>query len=370
MALWMEDGSEPKTNEEVADLQAISALKKVAAIELKEKGNEYVKKGKKHYSDAIDCYTRAINQKAESDSDNSILYSNRAHVNLLLGNYRRALQDAEEAMQLCPTNVKAIYRAAKASFSLNLIDEAKSYCEKGIQLCADNVELIKLAEQINVKKLEYERRELEISKAVATAEDVVTAFEDRQIKLGRPMYQELTGVKRPVLDKNNILHWPVLFLYAEIMSGDIIEDFCETDMFSVHLDMISLLKLLLFFEDSPPLPWDTKKAYTRDAVELYYEAGSGVCLSKKEVVSYLLEGTAASHLENYRVRDTDVAAHTSFSSGDGPRWVKVNEKKTLHDILKNQDLIVPGIPVFFVVSRRSSFYEDFRSGKWASPKIA
>lgn len=75
---------------------------------LKEKGNEYVKMGKKHYSDAIECYTRAINQEALSDSDNSIVYSNRAHVNLLLGNYRRALTDAQEAIKLCPTNVKVV----------------------------------------------------------------------------------------------------------------------------------------------------------------------------------------------------------------------------------------------------------------------
>lgn len=64
--------------------------------------------GKKHYSDAIDCYTRAINQKVLSDSENSILFANRAHVNLLLGNYRRALADAEDAIKLCPTNVKVI----------------------------------------------------------------------------------------------------------------------------------------------------------------------------------------------------------------------------------------------------------------------
>lgn len=64
--------------------------------------------GKKHYSDAIDCYTRAINQKVLSDSENSIIYSNRAHVNLSLGNYRRALKDAEEAIKLCATNVKVI----------------------------------------------------------------------------------------------------------------------------------------------------------------------------------------------------------------------------------------------------------------------
>ncbi len=77
-------------------------------VALQENGNQYVKKGKKHYSDAIDCYTRAINQKVLSDSEQSILFSNRAHVNLLLGNYRRALMDAEEAIKLCPTNVKVV----------------------------------------------------------------------------------------------------------------------------------------------------------------------------------------------------------------------------------------------------------------------
>ena len=57
--------------------------------------------GKKHYSDAIECYTRAINHKALGD-----FLSNRAHVNILLGNFRRAISDAEEAIKLSPTNVK------------------------------------------------------------------------------------------------------------------------------------------------------------------------------------------------------------------------------------------------------------------------
>lgn len=35
MALWMDSGSEPKTNEEIFDLDAIAALKQSTAIELK-----------------------------------------------------------------------------------------------------------------------------------------------------------------------------------------------------------------------------------------------------------------------------------------------------------------------------------------------
>lgn len=76
---------------------------------------------------------------------------------------------------------------------------------------------------------------------------LVSAIEDRGVKFGRAMFQELTGVKKPMLDKDNILHWPVLLLYAEVMSSDFIEDFCETDMFSAHLDMISFFVRSLLY---------------------------------------------------------------------------------------------------------------------------
>ncbi|KAH9785080.1 TPR REGION domain-containing protein [Citrus sinensis] len=252
MALWMDAESEPKTESEKADLDAIAALKESAAIELKEKGNEYVKKGKKHYYDAIDCYTRAINQNVLSDSENSVLYANRAHVNLLLGNYRRALTDTEEALKLCPTNVKAHYRAAKASSSLNLLNDAKSFCEKGLEQDPDNKELKKLAVEIDSRKREQEAREAQVSKAVGEAKNLLSAIEDRGLKIGKATFQELTGLRKPFLDKNNILHWPVLLLYAEVMSSDFIEDFCETDI-------------------CPPLAWDKEHSYTREAIELYYE---------------------------------------------------------------------------------------------------
>lgn len=70
-------------------------------------------------------------------------------------------------------------------------------------------------------------------------QDLLSAIEIRGYKIGKAVFRELTGVRKPVLDKNNILHWPFLLLYAEVMSSDFIEDFCETDMFSAHLDMIS-----------------------------------------------------------------------------------------------------------------------------------
>ncbi|OMO52188.1 Tetratricopeptide TPR-1 [Corchorus olitorius] len=343
MALWMDAGSEPKTESEIADLQAISAIKESAALELKEKGNELVKKGKKHYIEAIDCYSRAINQNVLNNQDTSLLFSNRAHVNLLLGNFRRALSDSQDAIKLYPANVKAYYRAAKACLSLNLLREAKSYCESGIEKDPSNEELKKLAKQIDLKKLEQEEREAHVSKALLEAKDLVSAIQDRGLKLGKAMYREFTGLRKPVLDKNGILHWPVLLLYAEVMS-----------------------------KSCPPLPWDKENNYTREAIELYYEAGSGICLSKTKIIRYLLEGTTASNVESVGEEEKEAADGSSYgmSAGGSSKWVKVNEKRTLHDVLKEPNFIIPMIPgvvFFYVVSKRSSFYKDFRTGNWAPP---
>ncbi|KAB2620396.1 tetratricopeptide repeat protein 4-like protein [Pyrus ussuriensis x Pyrus communis] len=333
MALLMEKGSQPQTESEKADLDAIAALKESAAIELKEKGNECVKKGKKHFSEAIDCYTRAINQQALNDSDTSILFSNRAHVNLLLGNYRRALTDAEEAIKLCPTNLKALYRAAKASFSLNLLPESTSHCENGLKHDPGNEELKKLLRQIESKKMEHEQREAQVSKAIAEAKDLVSAIENRRMKLGKAMYRELTGLRKPVLDKNNMLHWPVLLLYAEVMSSDFIEDFCETDMLSAHLEMCILWfpELSNMFSDScPPLSWDQEHNYTRDAIELYYEF-----LCQRQFLRCLLEGTPASNVESISDEQKDANENSIGSS---------SAENTLYDVLREPNLIIPRIP--------------------------
>ncbi|GJX74198.1 tetratricopeptide repeat protein 4, partial [Tanacetum coccineum] len=70
--------------------------------------------------------------------------------------------------------------------------------------------------------------------------DLVPAIEDRGLKTGKAMFQELTGLKKPILDKDHILHWHVLLLYAEVMSSDFIKDFCGTDITSRMLICLAL----------------------------------------------------------------------------------------------------------------------------------
>lgn len=52
---------------------------------------------------------------------------------------------------------------------MNLLAEAKSYCESGIGKDPSNEELKKLAKQIYLKKLEQEQREAQVSRALVEA---------------------------------------------------------------------------------------------------------------------------------------------------------------------------------------------------------
>ncbi|XP_078427761.1 tetratricopeptide repeat (TPR)-like superfamily protein [Wolffia australiana] len=363
MALWMDENSCPATDKERDDMEAINALKEAAAIELKEEGNKFVKMGKKHYAAAIDRYTRAINQKAVVDSETSVIFSNRAHVNLLLGNYRRALEDSEQAIKLSPDSLKAYYRAAKAAFSLDLTTEAASFCKEGLSRFADNNELKKLESQIELRRAEFERHHNQVSRAISTAKALALAIESRGLKFGKTMFRELTGPRMPVLDEISVLHWPVLLLYAEVMSSDLIEDFCETDVIADHLD------LMFSTSSQPVLPWDTDGSYNRQNVELYYQSGYGTQLSKLETLKYFLEempaAAAAGCLLDEEEWTKDTVSHAACQ--DTGKWVRVNEKKDLRSILRQPGYIIPGIPVFFVVSKCSKFYEKFKSGKWAPP---
>lgn len=370
MALLMEPGSEPLTEGEKADLEAIAAIKESAAREYKEQGNQFVKMGRKHYADAVDCYTKAISQmgalSAAPSPDASVLFANRAHVNLLLGNHRRALDDAEQAVRLSPSNVKAHYRAAKAAIALDLLPEAASFCRQGLEQDPANKELKKFLAQVEAQQLEQDCQRAKVAQAVSTAKDLVAAIEKRKLRLGKTAFQELTGVKKPKLDDQGVLHWPVLLLYPEVMSGDIIEDFSETDLFSQHLDV-------MFSASSPPLTWDENHAYTREAVELYCQACSDTLLSKSEILKHLLEGTVDSRWlpESLDGEDGEHDAgkgSTVTPSREGSaEWIRVIEGKTLQEALQHKDYIIPAIPVFFVVSRKSSFYSEFKAGNWSLP---
>jgi hypothetical protein len=61
----------------------------------------------------------------------------------------------------------------------------------------------------------------------------------RGVKLGKASYQELTGVKKPKLDEQGMLHWPVILLYPYGMPCDFIEGLAYEDTLSPHPSLIT-----------------------------------------------------------------------------------------------------------------------------------
>ncbi|CAM6106306.1 unnamed protein product [Calypogeia fissa] len=360
MAMWMPPGAEPMTEEEKADFAAMDALREEAVVELKEEGNEFLKKGKKHSKDALDCYTRAIDQKSANVINNSVLYANRSQVNLLLGNYRRAITDAEDAIKLNPANVKAYYRGAKAALALNLWAESNEFCSGGLKYDPMNDELKKLQAQGQQKlaeEAERKKRSLEIK---SRFEALLSTISKRNLQIGKALYKERTGPQIPFVDRSGILHWPVLLLYGEVMVSDLIEDFPETDMFRSHIEV-------MFPKDAPPLDWVRRKEYSRDRIELYYQVNAGPALSRKELLNSMMEGEVGLEGLDMNELASDDSETISTSGLKDPRWVKVDEKMTLHDVLTHPNHIIPGVPAFYGVASGTSFREKFLGGRWSAP---
>lgn len=63
-------------------------------------------KKKFYLRQAIEQYTNALDLFCSDAELNSVLYANRAHVHLLLGNFRNALHDALAAAKANPGNLK------------------------------------------------------------------------------------------------------------------------------------------------------------------------------------------------------------------------------------------------------------------------
>ena len=78
----------------------------------KSKGNKLFKDSK--YNEAIDCYTKAINDCPEDKSEElSTFYQNRAASYEMLRKYKQVIEDCDKAIQLNNRYVKALVRRAK-----------------------------------------------------------------------------------------------------------------------------------------------------------------------------------------------------------------------------------------------------------------
>lgn len=361
------DGNE-KVDESHPDFAAMKALQdEMTPTErcnsFKEQGNDIVKhKNNKYYlRNAVICYTKALYEQCGDTVLESQCYSNRAHAQILLGNNRKAVEDCVEALKLNANNVKACFRGAKASSSLEDPDKAISFCQMGLKVEPDNAELMALLSKVKNKmekdNLAKELLDQRVKSAREKAEEMAQALVDRNVALSPSHTHVEGGQHRPYLDSSRLLHWRVGFLYPETRQSDTIQDACEADTLDDHLDVI--------FDDSePPAPWDPDRVYSRSRVRLFYEKNNATPMKLKEVMKHLLRGSAADgkgveeDFENFDY--TESAAYCS----EGPRWVEVDTSKALGEVLSEKGNVLPGYPVFHVVALGTETYELFKQNKW------
>ncbi|KAI9209518.1 uncharacterized protein BJ171DRAFT_418357 [Polychytrium aggregatum] len=344
----------PEDAEQNETLMALQSLiydgtQEEIAENFKNQGNEAFKDGPKRYKDAIGFYTQGIDAKANDDALNSVLFSNRAAVNLELGNYRRTLNDCASALKFNPANVKAYYRSAKACLALDKYEEALDCCERGLLHDPQNKALVaekgkvvkKMAERDEKQRRQREREALKKQQE----ERIKAAIELRGIRLITnapkidPDTEEVTKTApHPLADEHRVrfdagsdqLVWPVLFLYPEYHDSDLITQFYEDDTFAAHLAE-------MFAE---PPQWDAKREYNPDTLEMYFET----------------------RMTEEEIKRNPKEAH--------PRLLKIGRDMKLIEVLSHPDFrVVDGVPTFFVVAGGSAFAKAFRkSYKKKTPK--
>lgn len=98
------------------------ARKKADALKLK--GNEQF--GLKNFDKALEYYTEAINTL----KDNTVIYTNRAQVYILLQRYQEAIEDCEWSLRVNEKFIKAYIHKGRALTYLKKFDEALAEFER------------------------------------------------------------------------------------------------------------------------------------------------------------------------------------------------------------------------------------------------
>ncbi|GJP57220.1 hypothetical protein CLOM_g16249 [Closterium sp. NIES-68] len=355
--------------------EEVTWLREQGNIALKE-GQEQGRKGQRRqqrqaYLKAVDLYSQAITtrqQHPDADIPGSVaamLHGNRAQAHLLLGNYGRALADATESARLDATNAKAPFRAAKACVALQRYAEAMAWCDTALALpSVAPADLLKLKADAQSKLAAQQAVAARSTAIRSKAERLARCMRECGVRMGRAAYKELSGERKVWVDEAGTLHWPVVLVYPEAMASDLIEDVCHTDSLGAHVRE-------MFGPHAPPLEWDREQAYSADSVQLFLRTSAVPPLPGNALVRALLEDAAGltdedSHAMAGGADDEGDDAPDWSASGE-QQWVRVPLNEPLARVLTLPNHVVPGVPVFHVVSTKSPFYFTFTSGQWVPP---
>ncbi|GMM30878.1 HSP70/90 family co-chaperone [Martiniozyma asiatica (nom. inval.)] len=228
-----EDGSN-ETEVEALKALAYDGEPDEIAENFKNQGNDCYKA--KKYKDAVEYYTKGLNVECGVKHIEAALYLNRAACNLELKNFRMTINDCKECLIRQPKNVKACYRAAKAYFSINHLDEAQATLDFAYSIDDKNLAVNTLIKQVNAK-VDQIRKKAEEKKKREEENQKINDTLDKALKLRgittvHSSYgKDTTGeAKLHLEDPHDVetqLIIPTMILYPTIDEFDVISEVSE-----------------------------------------------------------------------------------------------------------------------------------------------
>ena len=366
------DGSEDWINEDnCADFAALQSLKyddstpTERAEEYKRKGNDALKykQNKLYVRKAVQQYTLALLETFEDSKLRAVVHGNRAHAALLLGNDGKALEDAKACVALDPRNVKGWFRAAKASYAASLrgAQRRRPHCERGLALEPDNADLKSVLKASLKATARREARERNLTRVRAETKAYLARVRARGVT---PAPRWLgAGEHFPRIEETDeaATYW-TLFVYPESMQTDVIERFDERATLGEQADE-------MFGAGAPPLPWDGAGHYARDRIEFYYQSHAAPAYPPEVLEARVMQGYGGDAVEEGagdRKEEKEKAEPWQKPSIDprDQKMVRIDESKTLGEVLAEEACVVPGHPIVYVVAKGTAFREKFLAGEW------
>ncbi|KAG9397561.1 TPR repeat [Carpediemonas membranifera] len=306
------------------------------AENFKEQGNKCVKRGKDFYKDAIIFYSEALDQNCENAELNSILYSNRAQVQILEKRYNWAVQDSKKALEVNKGNAKAWFRLAKSYNELGKHGEAADALTDAKEHISD----ARLDEEIKrSRRLETEVKvRLAREKAAREKQNAILAeaLRIREIKMGLPILDISHYSNATTVGQDGQVHWSVLLVYPEVEQTDFLADVPENAQLSDIVEMVL----------EKPAEWDPDHKYKASDVFLAFMSDWSPTVTLAESLS----------LNSEEVQERQKAHREAGRAGG---WLKAASGAMLCDVVSSPGYIVPTLPVFYVMRKKCDFTRKF-----------
>nr|PIL97876.1 tetratricopeptide repeat-containing protein [Toxoplasma gondii COUG] len=234
---------------------------------------------------ALQCYSAGLEQQCGDKTLEAVLYSNRAQCYLILGELVACVNDCRSALRLDPSIVKAYYRAARASFLLELFRQSSAFAAAGLERDPNNTDMKQLRDEAQARWEEKEKakEKQRLKEKEHKIPSVSKVLESRGITVASPVYSIAPVVSHcsgPYVQLDEAgrprLFFTVILLLDEVMLTETIVDFDEDRSLGFYLSHMfpSSSSEEQRTADEPDFPsWDVEQKYSVDRMRAYYECG-------------------------------------------------------------------------------------------------